>query len=223
MKKISITNRIKEASHKICLGVISANVIYEKNNYSLWQEIELEENRISKLQIEIIKDIPQIKSSREAYKAMGKEPARYRLSAEALHRRIIKGKSLYKICNIVDVINLASIKTGYSIGGYDVSNIQGDIEFGIGEKDEDYEAIGRGKMNIESLPVFRDILGAFGSPTSDSVRTMITEKTSQILLLVINFGGHDNFENDLQVICDLVINYCAGKDVRFEIVDGGEL
>ena len=223
MKKISITNRIKEASHKICLGVISANVIYEKNNYSLWQEIELEENRISKLQIEIIKDIPQIKSSREAYKAMGKEPARYRLSAEALHRRIIKGKSLYKICNIVDVINLASIKTGYSIGGYDVSNIQGDIEFGIGEKDEDYEAIGRGKMNIESLPVFRDILGAFGSPTSDSVRTMITEKTSQILLLVINFGGHDNFENDLQVICDLVINYCAGKDVRFEIVGGGEL
>lgn len=218
MNKILISNKIKNASPDISLGVISANVTYKKNNLLLWQEIELEEKRILKLPIETIKDIVQIKSSREAYKALGKEPARYRLSAEALHRRIIKGKSLYKISNIVDVINLASIKTGYSIGGYDMSNIQGDIEFGIGTKDEDYEAIGRGKMNIESLPVFRDSIGAFGSPTSDSTRTMITESTSQILLVVINFGGHENFENDLQVICDLVEKYCSGKNIKYEIV-----
>ena len=218
MNKISISSRIKNASPNISLGEISANVTYKKNNPLLWQDIELEEKRISKLPIETIKDIPQIKSSREAYKALGKEPARYRLSAEALHRRIIKGKSLYKISNIVDVINLASIKTGYSIGGYDMLNIQGDIEFGIGTKDEDYEAIGRGKMNIESLPVFRDSIGAFGSPTSDSTRTMITESSSQILLVVINFGGHDNFENDLQIICNLVENYCSGKNIKFEIV-----
>ncbi|NPA45480.1 MAG: hypothetical protein GXO49_08095 [Chlorobi bacterium] len=218
MKKISISETIKNASPNIKLGVISGNVKFEKNNKSLWQEIKFEEKRISDLKIETIKDIPQIASSREAYRALGKEPARYRLSAEALMRRIIKGKSLYQISNIVDVINLSSIKTGYSIGGYDLSNIQGDILFDIGKKDEDYEAIGRGKMNIESLPVFRDDIGAFGSPTSDSVRTMITDKTSKILLIVINFGGHKNFETDLQLISDLIIRYCSGEDVVFEIL-----
>jgi len=218
MKQLFISNTIKEASPNIKLGVIYANVTYEKYNILLWKEIDAETKRILNIAIETVKDIPQIESSRDAYKALGKAPARYRLSAEALHRRIIKGKTLYKISNIVDVINLSSIKTGYSIGGYDISNIQGDIMFDVGKEDEYYEAIGRGKMNIENLPVFRDEKGAFGSPTSDSTKTMITKNTSQILLVVINFGRHDNFENDLEVISDLVENYCAGKNIRFKII-----
>jgi len=218
MKKITISNSINNACLNIKLGAIYANVTYQKYNASLWEEIENEINRISKIKTETIKDIPQIASSREAYKALGKEPARYRLSAEALHRRIIKGKGIYQISNIVDMINLSSIKTGYSIGGYDLAEIKGDIIFDIGKKEDDYDAIGRGKMNIESLPVFYDDKGAFGSPTSDSVRTMITEKTSKILLIVINFGGHENFSKDLELISDLIKKYCSGGDVRFEIV-----
>jgi len=218
MKKITISQTIKNASPNIKLGVISGNVKFEKLNQALLEEIDFEATKIMGMSIDSIKLIPQITSSREAYKALGKEPARYRLSAEALHRRIIKGKSLYQISNIVDMINLSSIKTGYSIGGYDLSDIQGDVLFDIGKKDEDYEAIGRGKMNIESLPVFRDNIGAFGSPTSDSVRTMITDKTSKILLIVINFGGHENFEKDLQIISDLIFRYCSGEDVLFEVL-----
>ncbi len=218
MKKITISETIKNASPNIKLGIISGNVKFEKLNQALLEDIDFEATKIMGMSIDAIKFIPQIASSREAYKALGKEPARYRLSAEALMRRIIKGKSLYQISNIVDMINLSSIKTGYSIGGYDLINIQGDILFDIGKKDEDYEAIGRGKMNIESLPVFRDNIGAFGSPTSDSVRTMITDKTSKILLIVINFGGHESFEKDLQIIFDLIVNYCSGEDVKFEIL-----
>ncbi len=218
MKTIAVSNTIKKACPNIKLGAIYANVTYQKLNDDLWIEINKEIQQISGIQIETVKDIPQINSSREAYKALGKEPARYRLSAEALHRRIIKGKGLYQISNIVDVINLSSIKTGYSIGGYDLNKIKGDIEFDIGKKEDDYEAIGRGKMNIESLPVFRDNLGAFGSPTSDSVRTMITEKTLQILLIVINFGEHEKFENDLNLISELLKKYCFGNQVQFEII-----
>lgn len=215
---ISASNDIKNKVPDVKLGVIYAKVIYKKISTSLWKEINNETERISKIKIETVKEIPQIKSSREAYKALGKEPARYRLSAEALHRRIIKGKKLYQISNIVDMINLASIKTGYSIGGYDLHNIKGNITFDTGKKDEDYHAIGRGKLNIESLPVFRDNLGAFGSPTSDSVRTMITEKTTNILLIVINFGGHAHFKNTLELISGLIEKFCFAKNLRFEIV-----
>ena len=217
MKKILISNTIKEAAGNMKLGAVYANVTYEKLNKDLWIEIDKEIQRVSEIPLDKVKEIPQIESSREAYKAMGKEPARYRLSAEALHRRIINGKRIYQISNIVDVINLSSVKTGYSIGGYDYSEIKGDIIFDTGNAGEDYEAIGRGKMNIESLPVFRDDSGAFGSPTSDSVRTMITEKTKDILLIVINFGGHSEFKTDLLLISNLLERFCSAENIEIQI------
>ncbi len=217
MKKVSISNTIKNAVPEIKLGLISAEVVFEKENKALQSAIDDEILRISKMPVEKVKDIPQIASSREAYKALGKEPARYRLSAEALHRRIIKGKGIYKISNLVDTINLASVKTGYSIGGYDEAKIKGDILFDLGKAGEDYEAIGRGKMNIENLPVFRDDVSAFGSPTSDSVRTMITENTSRIFLIVINFGGHENFDAELNETADLFGKFCSAKNIEIKI------
>jgi len=218
MKNVRISDTIKIAVPKIKLGLISANVVFEKNNSGLQEAINDEIRRISEMLIENVKNIPQIMFSREAYKALGKEPARYRLSAEALHRRIIKGKGIYKISNLVDTINLASVKTGYSIGGYDEEKIKGDILFDLGKAGEDYVAIGRGKMNIESLPVFRDDVSAFGSPTSDSVRTMITENTSRIFLIVINFGGHENFDAELYEIADLFGKFCSAINIETDIL-----
>ena len=218
MKSVNIADTIKQAVPQIKLGLISADVVFAKENKFLQEAINEEIKRISGILIDTVKDIPQIHSSREAYKALGKEPARYRLSAEALHRRIIKGKGIYQISNLVDTINLASVKTAYSIGGYDEAKIEGDVVFDLGKAGEDYEAIGRGKMNIENLPVFRDNKSAFGSPTSDSTRTMITENTSKIFLIVINFGGHPNFENELEEILELFVKFCSAKEVKIKIV-----
>lgn len=218
MKKIGISESLKSEIPNLKLGLISAEVIYEKLNTDLWEVIDKEIERIKTIPIEMIKEIHQIHSSRDAYKSLGKEPARYRLSAEALHRRIINGKGIYQINNIVDVINLASVKTGYSIGGYDSNKIKGNVLFDIGKANEEYEAIGRGKLNIDSLPVFRDETGAFGSPTSDSLRTMISEKTKNILLIVVNFGGHENFHKDLLLITQLLKEYCNAIDIKIEIL-----
>ena len=211
--KISISEIIKQKCPQIKLGIITAEIEYEKFNQELWKIIKLEQERIRKIVISDIKEIPQIKSSRDAYRNLGKEPARYRLSAEALHRRIIKGKDLYQISNVVDLINLSSIKTGYSIGGYDFEKIQGDIIFDTGKADEKYFAIGRGALNIENLPVFRDNIGAFGSPTSDSERTKITEKTRKIMLIVINFANHSGFTADLEIIKNLILKFLQGKNI----------
>jgi DNA/RNA-binding domain of Phe-tRNA-synthetase-like protein len=97
----------------------------------------------STLQIEDISQIPAISASRKAYKACGKDPARYRLSAEALLRRVVNRNEIYQINNVVDLLNLVSISTGFSIGGYDADKIDGDIIYGIGKPNEPYIGIGR--------------------------------------------------------------------------------
>ena len=218
MKKIIISEAILNKIPNTRLGVITADIEYETNNPVLTERIKSEQEHISQVPIENIKNIPAIAMTRAAYRALGKEPARYRPSAEALLRRLIQGKGLYQISNIVDTINLASILTGYSIGGYDLDKIQGDVIFDVGSSNDIYEAIGRGIINVENLPVFRDQLGAFGSPTTDSVRTMITEDTRSVMLIVVNFGVEQGFEDDVKKIADLVKEYSSGKNIQTQII-----
>ncbi len=219
MKKVTVSPKIKEKVPATRLGVIYAEITYAKDNPELWQEIDQTVEKIQQMDFEQVKQIPQIATTREAYRLLGKEPSRYRPSAEALFRRIIKGKGLYKISNIVDTINLASLQTGYSIGGYDFDKIRGDIIFDLGKSSDEYRAIGRGIINVENLPVFRDELGAFGSPTTDSERTMITDQTERVLLIVINFGVDNGFENDVLRIRSLVQKYASGKCFAIEFIE----
>ncbi len=218
-KQISISDIIRSAVPDTRLGAIYARVDFAPAPADLLEAINREARRIAAMDIAEIKDIPAIAATRKAYRALGKEPARYRPSAEALYRRLAQGKGLYQISNIVDTINLASIITGYSIGGYDFAKISGDILFDVGREDDIYEAIGRGIINIENLPVFRDDLGPFGSPTTDSVRTMITEDTKEVFLIVINFGIIHGFQKDLDKIAGLLMQYTNARDVNIQIIE----
>jgi DNA/RNA-binding domain of Phe-tRNA-synthetase-like protein len=172
----------------------------------------------NQLSVEDISKIPSIQSSRIGYKSLGKDPARYRLSAEALLRRVVKGKGLYQVNNVVDLLNLTSVKSGFSIGGYDANKIEGDVQLSIGKANEPYEAIGRGDLNIEFLPTFRDQNGPFGSPTSDSVRTMVTPKTQQFLMPIFNFGGHENLEEVMRDAISLLEKYATGSSFETWII-----
>ena len=163
------------------------------------------------LVIEEISKQPEVEASRKAYKACGKDPARYRLSAEALLRRVVSGKGLYHINNVVDQLNLVSIATGFSIGGYDADRIAGNVVFGIGRSGEPYSGIGRGELNIENLPVFRDELGAFGTPTSDSLRTEVNLQTTRFLMILIDFNSSDLLKDALQMAERLLKSYCSAE------------
>jgi Uncharacterized conserved protein len=132
----------------------------------------------------------EIKANREAYKSLGKDPNRYRPSAESLCRRIVKEKSLYKINTIVDLINLISIKYGYSIGGFDEDKISGDhLTLTVGKTDDIFNGIGRGILNIENLPVFKDSVGGIGTPTSDEERTKLAIDTTHLLIIINGYDG----------------------------------
>lgn len=220
MNKISISPEIKEKCPDLVLGCFSCDLTWAANSETLNEAIE---NTCTKLAENLsrpeISQIDTIASSRVAYKALGKDPSRYRLSAEALLRRVVTGKGLYQINTIVDTLNMISIDTGYSIGGYDLNTIEGDIVLGIGAHDEPYEGIGKGLLNIECLPVFRDDKGAFGTPTSDSTRTMVTEKTHSFLMIFLNFGNHASLTEVLAETSNLYQKFTNATNCQTFIID----
>src|SRR5256886_14926418 len=125
-------------------------------------------------------------ATRAGFRSLGKDPARYRGSAEALLRRLIAGKGMPRINNVVDVINLVSVESRLPIGLYDLAHVEGAIEFRAGRAGETYKGIGKYDLNLEGLPIFCDAAGPHGSPTSDSERTMVTTATKHILGIIIS-------------------------------------
>ncbi|MCK5102922.1 MAG: hypothetical protein KAR17_08905, partial [Cyclobacteriaceae bacterium] len=125
---------------------------------------------------------------------------------------------LYNVNNVVDLLNLVSLESGFSIGGYDTDKIDGSIEFGIGKPAELFQAIGRGKLNIENLPLFRDATGAFGSPTSDSIRTMVTDQTTSFLMILIDFHNHGKLMYFVERSVELLGKYASAISFETKVV-----
>ncbi len=191
---------IREKCPQLQLAVLQCSIQVEAERADLWELIDSHiveiQNRL--VDTKAIAPLPAIQSTRRGYKSCGKDPARYRASAESLLRRVLQGKGLYKVNNIVDLLNLVSIQSGFSIGGYDLDKIQGNVSMGIGQINEDYTGIGRGDLNIEFLPVLRDERGPFGSPTSDSMRTRIETDSSRFLMVCFAFGAADLLEQAVE-------------------------
>lgn len=220
MTRISISEELIKKVPGIQLSCIKCGVHILAKDDELWDLIQKKSGEIaSTIEISEISKIPAIEASRKAYRACGKDPARYRLSAESLIRRVVNQKDLYRVNNAVDVLNLVSIWTGYSIGGYDANKIVGEITFGIGRTDEPYEGIGRGELNIEFLPVFRDEVGAFGTPTSDSVRTSVTMQTKRFLMVIIDYGGGE-LEDATKLAEDLLKTHAGANNFEINTVTG---
>jgi DNA/RNA-binding domain of Phe-tRNA-synthetase-like protein len=160
---------------------------------------------------------PKILATRKGYKALGKDPARYRGSAEALLRRIISGKGFPQINSIVDMINLVSVESRLPIGLYDLAQVKGDIVFRPGRTGETYKGIGKYDLNLEDLPVFSDETGPHGSATSDSERTMVTAATRNIAAILVSFGGAEGLESSGQRLTTLLQKYGEGQEIQFRV------
>ena len=153
---------VSQEIESVCPGFVGAcveaQVVNSPYSEGLWEEIhQLIERFRNELTTESLKERPSIAATRRVYKACGKDPSRYRPASEALIRRVLQGKELYQIDTLVDLVNLASIAYGYSIGGFDADCFVGDtLTLGVGREGEPYEGIGRGMLNIAGLPVYRD-------------------------------------------------------------------
>ncbi len=192
MINIEVSKEIRDVCPQFIGAALSTQITNTEYSPALWLEIaRFEKEYRQTYTTDSLKEHPAILATRQIYKRCGKDPSRYRPSSEALIRRMLKGHELYQINTAVDLINLASIRFGYSIGGFDADKIQGNqLILGIGKAEEPYEGIGRGPLNIEGLPVYRDREGGIGTPTSDHERTKLSTTTENILALVNGYDGN---------------------------------
>ena len=219
METITIAPILKEACPHAALGCIQGKVQVQPSPSGLLEEIQQACDRLQReLPLAQIQEREQIANTRLAYKAMGKDPHRYRNSAEAMCRRIVQGKGLYRINNVVDCNNLISILSGYSLGTYDLANIQGPICWTVSPTGTHYQGIGKDQINVEHLPVLQDQQGPFGNPTSDCVRAMITPNAREILMCIYSFGRPQDMEPLLLQAKSLLETYCDGEDLQWGIV-----
>ncbi|CAK7077450.1 MAG: hypothetical protein PARBA_03197 [Parabacteroides sp.] len=221
---VSISDEVQEVCPDLHVLVIACDVKNTISDEQLWKEITDEEITVrASMKLEEINKWQPVFATRQAYKRLGKDPNRYRPSAEALRRRILRELPLYKVDTLVDLINLLSIRSGYSIGGFDASKIVGnELVLGVGREGENYQGIGRGDLNIAGLPVYRDAQGGIGTPTSDEERTKINLDTSRLLMIINGYSGEDGLEAAGRYGVDLLRRYVSAINIKAELISRGK-
>jgi DNA/RNA-binding domain of Phe-tRNA-synthetase-like protein len=216
---VTIDPELKQKCPLVALGCVTAKVVTGESPAALLEDMKAREAKILALpEPRAVLESPPIRTTRSGYKALGKDPARYRGSAEALLRRILSGKNFPQINSVVDIINLVSVESRLPIGLYDLAHVKGDVVFRAGRAGETYKGIGKYDLNLEDLPVFCDEEGPHGSPTSDSEKTMVTNATQNILAIVVSFGGGDVLQSSCERMSALLQHYTSGNGVQIAIV-----
>jgi DNA/RNA-binding domain of Phe-tRNA-synthetase-like protein len=217
--QLTIDDGLKRRCPRTALACVTAHVEAHESPAPLLEEMRGREWEVLRLtEPRAVLESPQILATRAGYKALGKDPARYRGSAEALLRRVIAGKGLPQINAVVDAINLVSVESRLPIGLYDLAHVSGDIVFRAGRAGETYKGIGKYDLNLEGLPVLCDAAGPHGSPTSDSERTMVTRETKHVLAVIISFGGATDLERWAVRLAQLFETYCNGQGRETQMI-----
>jgi len=209
MMDVTLDPQILAAAPGLVLGCVRATVRTEPGSDALWAEMQRAAEDAAANPAEPSAR-PPVAATRELYRRLGKDPSRYRGSPEALLRRARSGKALYRIHNVVDVINLVSLRTLLPIGLYDAAKLRPPLVLRRGAPGEAYDGIGKEQLNLDGLPVLADAEGPFGSPTSDSRRTMVTEATAEVLAVVFGVTGRAELEPAMEMLADLLRRHCAG-------------
>lgn len=220
MIEIKIDPRILEACPETRIGLVRATVVNGPTSDELWAEIETAAQDIrQRYELLEINQRPAIAGTRHLYKALGKDPSRYRVSSEALCRRIIRGLGIYRLTTLIDVVNLVSIKSGYAISGLDGDRIVGDtLTMSVGTAEDVFHGIGRGVLNIEGMPCYRDAQGPIATPTSDEERTKFTEQTVTAQININAFAPEMPVEQAVEWMAALLRKYAHASDIETGII-----
>ncbi len=136
--------------------------------------------------------VPGVGEARKLYRAIGLDPTKTRPSSEALLRRVLKGKGLYRIHPLVDLFNAASLAGLLPVGLYDESKVVGErITIRIGKTGWGFDGIRKDRVNVEGRLCVVDDEGPFGSPTSDSLRTSIAGPVERALAIFFQHPSGD--------------------------------
>ena len=221
MIHVNIDPRILDACPETRIGLVRATVVNGPTSDALWAEIEAAADEIKqRYELLEINQRPAIAGTRRLYKALGKDPSRYRVASAALCRRIIRDLGIYRLTTLIDVVNLVSIKSGYAISGLDGDRIEGDtLTMSVGTAEDVYNGIGRGLLNIAGMPVYRDAKGPIATPTSDEERTKFTEQTVTAQININAFAPEMPVEEAVDWMAALLKKYAQATNVETAIYD----
>ena len=211
--RIVITKDLLNKLPHFDIVAYTMDVDVEQGQNTYKKIIEYEQFIKEEYSLEDILNIPLIKEARDGYKRLGKDPSRYRLAVESLLRRLVKGFGLTSISNVVDVGNLLSIRLLRSTAILDAKKIIGDIKIRIGNSCDKYEGIGRGRLNVTNIPVYEDEVSPFGSTTSDTLRTAISEDSTTILVMVICFDTPLSYD-EKQIIQTMYQEFAKASNIK---------
>ena len=205
---------------KTAIGLLAYRVSVQNKNLAMWEHLtnSVTPPLVEELETRPISGYPRLVDGRKAYRAFGKDPSKHRTSAEALYRRLRQQKKLYQINSLVDTNNMVSIETGFPLGSYDMDRIDSCLELRLGREGEVYQSLGKGIVSLTSYPVLADEAGPFGSPTSDSMRAMISDGTTSALTVVYSFSGTEPLEEALKFTVDRLLAYAGMQEINQRII-----
>lgn len=200
--KLQISNSLKQVLPSFSISAYTFSLIESNDENHLSNELtkafeELTEEYNQLYTLENVVKIEKIKYTRDGYKKLGKDPSHTRAACEALLRRILKYQSIYRLGDVIDLGNYLSLKLLKSVCVVDLDKICGDIEIRIGNENDEYYGINRGQINVNRIPLYTDELGPFGNPTSDTLRTAITNSTKNVLIMLIHFDEESIISDEL--------------------------
>jgi len=219
---ICISRAVAEVCPELRVGLVRAGGLNNApTSDALWSELTATAATIaSQYELLELNQRPAIAATRQVYKALGKDPSRYRVASEALCRRIVKGQELPRRTTVVDAVNLVSIVSGYAISGLDADCLVGDtLTLDVGTAADEYHGIGRqGLLNIAGMPAWRDAAGAIATPTSDEERTKLTEHTVTAQININAYGTEMPLEQAVEWMASLLRQYGGAAWVTTAVV-----
>lgn len=201
------------------LGIVEAEDLkFAPVNAELAAQMdEICERKRREFTLESLAEAEAIRAVRGMFREWDMDPSKYRPSSEALLRRVVQGKGLYRVSNVVDICNVGSIETGWPFGCYDRARISPPVVLRHGQAGESYEGIGKKMWHLEGRPVLADAQGPFGSPISDSTRSMITESATATLAVIYAPAQASSaaLEAAMQKLCERFAQFAGARATRF--------
>lgn len=157
---------------------------------------------------------PRNRLARVLYRTVGIDPTKNRPSSEALLRRVLTGKPLFRVNSVVDAANFCSLEAALPVGLYDLDRMEGDVRAGLGTAGDGYPGISKGRINLEGKLALFDRKGPFGNPSADSFRTRIREESRRILFIYFapaELSGEDLERVTLEA-CSRMAAWTGGRE-----------
>jgi DNA/RNA-binding domain of Phe-tRNA-synthetase-like protein len=212
-----------EAADRLACAVVVVEHLEVAENPAVWSETAaLGDELRAEWSGRQPSQIPGLGEARDLYKSFGMDPSRHRPSSEALLRRVLKGRELYRISNVVDACNLASLRFLLPIGMYDLDLVEGDVTLRTGRPGEEYPGIRKGMVHLAGRLGLFDGAGPFGSPTSDSARTATRDTTTSLLAVIMATAGYpaDRLAAHGAEFAGLAERFCGGREACRAVLGG---